>query len=700
MTALAVRALVEHGHQVVLHDPSPVSPAEAHRTYLEPLTAEACARVIAEEKPDAILAGVGQAATTLALELKKTHPQLDWLGPKVFPVTLAVADADTVVEVAGTFALGQIEQRGDTWTCPAPRHDAALDQKAVQALRDAGFHGCARVSFKAGALVGIDPIVGAASAFSSQALGVSIPRLAVRLALGLDVDVKPKAAAVAVRRAVGGAEVMSLAHAAAPVAPGKSVVLLGAAGVEAAVRAEGLEPIVIDADPSSVSEARSRYYEPLTLEAVLKVCKAEQPRGVVVQLGGAAAVSLADALEKAGVPVLGTPGRQLARALDRAEFARVVAEAGLQQPGQGTAKSFAEAKQLAGSIGYPLLARTGTALKYVADEAALHETVKARGEVTLQAFLAEATQACVELLRDRTGRVVVSGVVENVEQAGVHAADAACTLPPHSLKSDVIERLKDVASALAHKLEVVGLLEVNFALQGKQVWVLDANPRATRTLPFVSKATGLDLPGLSVRLMLGRTLEQLGLTADPVLQHCAVRESVFDENVALGPTQRSTGAVMAVARSLAVAFGKSQLAAGTALPETGTAFISVTQEEQPAVVDLAQRLTALGFSLACTEGTHVYLQKKGVASQQVRKVSEGSPHVAELIRNGDVSLVICTVGLSGYDDGQEIRSAARVMGVPNFTTVEAARLAVGALEERAACARSMVPLQAFAVTRP
>jgi carbamoylphosphate synthase large subunit len=699
VTAVAVRALVEHGHEVVLLEPSPLSPAEAHRTYLEPLTAEACVRIILAEKPDAMLAGIGRTATALALELRTTHPGVKWLGPQRFPFRPPMA-ADTVVEMAGQLALGQIEQRGDTWTCPAPKPQPELDAKAAQALEAAGFQGCARVFFKEGALAGIDPIVSAASAFSSKALGVSIPRLAVRLALGLPIDEEPRPAAVAVRRAIDGVEVMTLSNVSAPVAPGRSVVVLGAAGVEAAVREEGLEPIVLDANPGSPSEGAARYYQPLTVEAVLAICRKEQPKGVIVQLGGSAALALAPTLEQAGVCVLGTRGSDVARALDRSAFAAVLEQAGLQQPAQGTVATLEEALGLAGRLGYPLLARSPAGLEYVADEAALRQALAARSNtsdpVSLQAFLSEASQACVELLRDRTGRVVVSGVVEHVEQAGVHAADAACTLPPHSLKPELVEKLKDAASALAERLQVVGLLDVHFALQGKAVWVLEANPRATRTLPFVAKATGLELHALATRLMLGRTLEELKLTEDPVLEHCAVRESVFEENVALGPTQRSTGAVMAVAGSLAVAFGKSQLAAGTALPDSGTAFISVTKDEQPAMVDLAERLIALGFSLACTAGTHDYLARKAVTSKVVRKVSEGPPHVAELIRSGGVALVICTVGLGGYDDGQEIRAAARARGVPNFTTVEAARLAVGALEERAACARSMTPLQAFA----
>lgn len=723
VTARAVCALKELGHQVVLLEPNPTSLAEADRTYLEPLTAEAALRVIAAEQPDAILAGIGRASTELALQLEASLGDVKWLGPTPAQLALvAPADAGSqrssrsgeqpllaaeqgggaaremsaqqLVIVAGGKALGQIEQRGDTWVCPAPNPQPELDAAAVKALADVGFTGCARVFFVGGKLQGIDPVVGAASAFASRALGVSLPRLAVRLALGLGADEQPKPDGVAVRRVQNGVEVMAVPNAAPPVAPGKSVVILGASGVEEAVKAEGLTPIVIDADPSALSCDVTRYYEPHELGPVLAICKKEQPKGVIVQLGGRAAVALAAKLEENGFTVLGTRPAGLERALDREQFAGVVASAGLQQPAQAVANDWEHARALAARIGFPLLLRSGPALTYVADEASLKAGFTPG--VVLQAFLAEATQACVELLRDRTGRVVIAGVVEHVEQAGVHAADAACTLPPHSLKPEVVERLKDAATALAEGLGIVGLFNVHFALQGKAVWVLEGHPRATRTLPFVSKATGLDLPAASVRLMLGRTLEELGLVEDPVLQHCAVRESVFDENVQLGPTMRSTGAVMAVAESLAVAFGKSQLAAGTALPVSGTVFISVPDDDKPAVVDLAQRLSALGFTLTCTAGTGAYLQKKGVSSTPQRKVREGTPHVAEAIAAGSIAMVICAVGFHDYADCAEIRRAARVSGVPNFTTVEAARMAVAALEALAAGARGVVPLETFA----
>jgi len=694
VSALAVRALQEHGHTVVLLDPSPVSAAAAQHTYLEPLTAEAAQRIIAAEKPDAILAGIGRGATELALELRAANGDLKWLGPK--PELLAKgapATGDTVVEVAGELALGQIEVKGDTWTCPAPKHRPELDEAAVKAVKAAGFVGCARVFFSGGQLAGIDPVVGGASAFASKALGVSIPRLAVRLALGLPVDERPSKGPVAVRKASGGVEVMTLSNPRPAAAPGKSVVVLEA-GAEAAIEAEGLVPVVIDANPSNLSGSAARYFEPCELEAVLAICRKEQPAGVIVQLGGRPALAIAQALEAQGVKVFGTRGDDVFRAIDREHFSSIVATAGLQQPKHGVAKTWEEADALAKDIGFPLLIRSGNGLDFVADVAALKAAF--RPGMHLEAFVTDAIQASVELLRDRTGKVVVGGVVENVEPAGVHAADAACTLPPHSLKPELIEKLKDAATAIANGLNIVGLLDVQFALQGKAVWVLEANPRAGRTLPFVAKATRVDLAGLAVRVMLGRTLEELGFTEDLEVRHCAVREAVFDENVQLGLGMRSTGAVMAVAESLPVAFGKSQLAAGTALPSGGTVFISVPDADKPAVVDLAQRLIALGFSVTCTKGTQAYLQKKGVTSSLIRKVCDGSPHVADAVRAKEVSMVICAVSPEDFEDGQQIRQAARLAGVPNFTTVEAARMAVAALEAMAAVSRSVVPLEAFA----
>ncbi|MBL8951493.1 MAG: ATP-grasp domain-containing protein [Myxococcaceae bacterium] len=693
VSALAVKALQEHGHEVVLLDPSPVSAASAQRTYLEPLTAAAAQRIIAAETPDALLAGIGRAATELALELLPSLGSVKWLGPAPQLLSKPAATGDTVVEVAGDVALGQIQVKGETWVFPAPLHRPELDEAAVKAVKAAGFTGCARVFFASGQLTGLDPVVGAASAFTSRVLGVSIPRLAVRLALGLNVDERPVRVAAAVRTAVAGVEVMTLSNGQAASAPGKSVVVLEA-GLERGIEAEGLVPVVVDANPANLSGKAARYYEPPQLEAVLAICQKEQPKGVIVQLGGRAALELAPKLEANGITVLGTSGADVARALDRAEFARVVKAAGLQQPKHGVAATWEQAEALATDIGYPLLARGAHGLDFVADATVLKGAFKPG--MLLEGFISEATQACVELVRDRTGKVVIGGVVENVEPAGVHAADAACTLPPHSLKPEVVEKLKDEATALANALNIVGLLDVQFALQGKAVWVLEANPRAGRTLPFVAKATGVDLPALAVRVMLGRTLEELGLTEDPVVGHCAVREAVFDENVQLGPQMRSTGAVMAVAETLPVAFGKSQLAAGTALPSTGTVFISVPDHDKPGVVDVANRLIALGFSVVSTKGTQAYLQRKGLTAGLVKKVRDGSPHVADAVRAKEISMVVCAVSPEDFDDGQLIRQAARQAAVPNFTTVEAARMAVSALEAMAAVSRNVVPLEAFA----
>ncbi len=304
----------------------------------------------------------------------------------------------------------------------------------------------------------------------------------------------------------------------------------------------------------------------------------------------------------------------------------------------------------------------------------------------LERFIDEASLADVELLCDRDGAVIVGGIVEHVEQSGVHSADAAYTLPPHSLKPEVVEHLKDLASALARGLNIVGLLNVRFAVQGKAVFVLAANPYASRTLPFVSKVTALPMPKLATQLMLGHTLTELGVTDEPKLSHCAVREAVFPASDApLGLHMRSTGEVMAVAESLAAAFGKSQLAAGTALPKSGEVILAVHDDDKPAVVDLAKRLHALGFNVRASTGTLAYLATKGVAALALPTPLEGSAMAA----------LIVTVAPGSMTTGFELRHAARLASAPTFTTVEAARLFVAALEARAASERVM-SLQSFA----
>jgi carbamoyl-phosphate synthase large subunit len=415
----------------------------------------------------------------------------------------------------------------------------------------------------------------------------------------------------------------------------------------------------------------------------------------------------------AGVPILGTSPDAIDRAEDRERFAELLDKLKIKQPENGVARSPDEALVVARRIGYPVMVRPsyvlgGRAMEVVHDDDDLRrytrEAVKATSEhpVLIDRFLQDAVEVDLDLVADRTGRTLVGGVMEHVEQAGVHSGDAACTLPPHSLASETIERMKDIAADLAKELGVVGLMNVQFAVQGKAVYVLEVNPRASRTIPFVSKATGVPLARVAALCMAGQTLEEQGVTEEVRPRHVSVKESVFpfarfsNTDVILGPEMKSTGEVMGMASTVEVAFGKSQLAAGTTLPSTGTIFLSVKDTDKPALVDIARRLARLGFTLCATGGTHQYLQTKDVNVARVRKVSEGSPHIGDEIALGKLAMLVNTTGgKREVTDGYQLRREALMRGVPYFTTVEAARMAVGAMEAAATGATTYRPLQDY-----
>jgi carbamoyl-phosphate synthase large subunit len=374
------------------------------------------------------------------------------------------------------------------------------------------------------------------------------------------------------------------------------------------------------------------------------------------------------------------------------------------------ARSAEEAFRTAGRLGYPVMVRPsyvlgGRAMEVVYDapslERYMREAVAASPEhpVLIDRFLRDATEVDLDLVADAAGDVLVGGVLEHIEEAGIHSGDAACTLPPHSLSPDLVERMKDWAVALARELGVVGLMNVQYAIQGKTLYVLEVNPRASRTVPFISKATGVPLAKLAALCMMGKTLAELNPPRDVEMRHVAVKESVFpfarfsNVDVILGPEMKSTGEVMGLARDFPTAFAKSELAAGMKLPRSGTVFISVKDDDKPAVVDLAKRLRALGFSLCATGGTHRYLVGKGIPNELVRKVKEGRPHVVDRIVDGKVALVVnTTFGKQEIADSFSIRRESLMQGVPYYTTVQAARMAVGALE---ALARGRLPVLAL-----
>ncbi|HEY1905023.1 MAG TPA: carbamoyl-phosphate synthase large subunit [Myxococcaceae bacterium] len=488
-----------------------------------------------------------------------------------------------------------------------------------------------------------------------------------------------------------------------------------------ALRAAGYETVMVNCNPETVStdyDTSDRlYFEPLTLEDVLEIAHREKPIGAIVQFGGQTPLRLSVPLEKAGLPILGTTPDAIDRAEDRERFAKLIEKLGLKQPENGVARSPDEAQGTAHKIGYPVMVRPsyvlgGRAMEVVYDSESLErymrEAVKASPEhpVLIDRFLKDAIEVDLDLVVDRTGEVLVGGLLEHVEEAGIHSGDASATLPPHSLSPDLVERMKDQATALARELNVVGLMNVQFAIQGKTIYVLEVNPRASRTVPFISKATGVELAKIAALCMVGKTLRELKAPREIEMKHVAVKESVFPfarfpgVDVILGPEMKSTGEVMGIADDYYSAFAKSELAAGSALPSSGTVFISVKDEDKPAMVDLAKRLLVLGFRVVTTGGTHRYLANKGIETEHVLKVTEGRPHVVDKIVDGEVDLVInTTFGKKEIADSFSIRRESLMHSVPYFTTVQAARMAVGAIER---LAKGRIPVIALqdALKRP
>jgi carbamoyl-phosphate synthase large subunit len=469
-----------------------------------------------------------------------------------------------------------------------------------------------------------------------------------------------------------------------------------------ALREAGYETVMINCNPETVStdyDTSDRlYFEPLTIEDVLEIADREKPIGAIVQFGGQTPLRLAVPLEKAGLRILGTTPDAIDRAEDRERFARLIEALKLKQPDNGIARSPEEGLRVAAQIGYPVMVRPsyvlgGRAMEVVYDaadfERYMREAVTASPEhpVLIDRFLKSAIEVDLDLVADRYGKVLVGGLLEHVEEAGIHSGDAAMSLPPHSLSPQLVQQMKDQAAALARELKVVGLMNVQFAIQGETVHVLEVNPRASRTVPFVSKVTGVPLAKVAALCMVGKGLEELGYLQERPAARVAVKESVFPfsrfagVDVILGPEMKSTGEVMGIADTFAAAFAKSQLAAGVRLPRNGKVLISVKDEDKSATVELARRLLARGFSLIATSGTHSYLSGQQIEAEVVNKVTEGRPHIVDKIVNGEIALVInTTFGKREIADSFSIRREALMHGVPYFTTIQAAKMAVGALE--------------------
>ncbi|MGO3133059.1 MAG: carbamoyl-phosphate synthase large subunit [Alcaligenes sp.] len=469
-----------------------------------------------------------------------------------------------------------------------------------------------------------------------------------------------------------------------------------------ALREDGYETIMVNCNPETVStdyDTSDRlYFEPLTLEDVLEIVHIEKPVGTIVQYGGQTPLKLARALEANGVPIIGTSPESIDVAEDRERFQKLLTKLGLRQPPNRTARTEGEAISLAAEIGYPLVVRPsyvlgGRAMEIVHEqqdlERYMREAVKVSNDspVLLDHFLNNATEVDVDCLADGE-RVFVGGVMQHIEQAGVHSGDSACSLPPYSLSDETVAEIKRQTALMAKALNVKGLMNVQFAIQDGDVYVLEVNPRASRTVPFVSKATGLQLAKIAARAMAGQTLTEQGITEEITPPYFSVKEAVFPfvkfpgVDTILGPEMKSTGEVMGVGTSFAEAFVKSQMAASVNLPTGGLAFISVRGQDKPQAVEVARGLISLGFKVVATRGTASAIEQAGLAVQVVNKVTEGRPHIVDMIKNGEVSLVINTVEerRNAIVDSRTIRTHALAANLAYYTTIAGAVAAVQGLQ--------------------
>jgi carbamoyl-phosphate synthase large subunit len=481
----------------------------------------------------------------------------------------------------------------------------------------------------------------------------------------------------------------------------------------------GFETIMVNCNPETVStdpDTSDRlYFEPLTTEDVLEIVRIEKTKGtllgVIVQFGGQTPLKLAKDLEAAGVPILGTSPDAIDRAEDRKRFQEMLHELGLKQPVNGLATTADEARDVATRIGFPVVIRPsyvlgGRAMEIVRSMAQLSRyitsavVVSGDSPVLIDSYLQDAIEVDVDALSDGKD-VFIAGIMEHIEEAGIHSGDSACSLPPHSLSADLIAELERQTKAMALKLEVVGLMNVQFAIQAGEIYVLEVNPRASRTVPFVAKTIARPIAGIASRIMAGEPLANFNLTARK-LNHVAVKEAVFPfarfpgVDTLLGPEMRSTGEVMGLDRSFAMAFAKSQLGSGTKIPDKGTVFVSVRDRDKPGIVEPVRKLLEMGFELVATVGTEKFLTDQGLKVGRVNKVLEGQPHIVDMMKDGRVDLVFNTTeGTKAIEDSRELRRTALSHRIPYYTTLAGSQAAVLAIEALRTGSLEVAPLQSY-----
>jgi carbamoyl-phosphate synthase large subunit len=461
-----------------------------------------------------------------------------------------------------------------------------------------------------------------------------------------------------------------------------------------ALRDEGIETIMVNSNPETVSTdydtSDKLYFEPLTKEDVLHIVETERPMGLIVQFGGQTPLNLAVPLSAAGVPILGTQPQSIHRAEDRELFQALLKKLGLTQPANGIATSVEEATAVAENIGYPVIVRPsyvlgGRAMKIVYDRKDLEGFTRlaimaSQGHpVLIDKFLEDAREVDVDAISDGED-TIIGGIMEHIEAAGVHSGDSACVLPSLTIGPPLLEEITAATKALASELEVVGLMNVQYAIKGARLFVLEVNPRASRTVPFVSKATGVPLARLAARVMIGRSLKDLGLTREIIPAHISVKEAVLpfnrlpDVDTLLGPEMKSTGEVMGIDSDFGAAYAKAQLGAGQKLPVTGTVFISVNDNDKNALLSVASQFEDMGFNIVATRGTAAFLEEHGILNRVIHKVSTGRPHVVDAIKNGEIQMIINTgSGHKPRQDGYMIRRAAIKYNIPYATTIAGAK---------------------------